>query len=247
MFFCTFIQTIKSKHMKKALLFLSLFVAGMTSLQAQCTITPSCSVTTGAYCSTPATGSSLPNATELVAYNTVIQVTLGTMIGPATINSATVTSVTGLPSGLSYSINPSSGVINGGSSACMLITGTPATGSAGTYSVTANVTVNTSFGSQPTTLVWTLTVSASTGIANVYANETNLMIVPNPAKSELNLTADFHFQKIRVFDALGNLSLAQEVNGVYKTTLDLGKLNSGIYFVQVTDGNKVVTRKFIKE
>ncbi|HWY37390.1 MAG TPA: T9SS type A sorting domain-containing protein [Bacteroidia bacterium] len=232
--------------MKKALLFLSLFVAGMTGIQAQCTITPSCTVTSG-YCSTPAAGSSLPNATELVAYSTVIQVTIGTTYSVATINNATVTAVTGLPSGLSYSLNPTSGVINGGSSGCMLISGTPAAGSAGTYSVTANVTANTSFGPFPTTIVWTLTVSAAAGIVDLSANPSNLVIVPNPAKSEVNLTSDFHFQTIRVFDALGNLSMTQEVNGAYKALLDLGKLNAGIYFLQVTDGNKIVTRKFIKE
>jgi hypothetical protein len=233
--------------MKKSLFFLSLFVAAMINLKAQCTITPGCSATAG-YCSTPAAGTSLPNATELVAYSTVIQVSIGTTFSGVTITNGTVTSVTGLPSGLSYSLNPSSGVIAAGSNGCMLITGTPASGSAGTYSVVANVTANTSFGAFPTTIGWPLTVDATTGIANVSAStSSNMLLAPNPVKSELSLTADFHFQKVRVFDALGNVSLIQEVNGVDKVTLDLYHLNSGIYFVQITDGNKVVTRKFIKE
>jgi hypothetical protein len=97
--------------------------------------------------------------------------------------------------------------------------------------------------------VWTLTVNApTTGIANYSANNAaTLLIAPNPAKAEMNVSADFHFQKIRVSDALGNLVLSQDVNGASKATLMVDMLNSGFYFLQVSDGNKVATRKFIKD
>jgi hypothetical protein len=239
-------ETLKPKRMKKSLLFLGLFLAGIISLQAQCTITPSCTVTSG-YCSAPATGSALPNATEQVAYSTTIQLSVGTSYSIATIDSAQVTSLTGLPTGLSYSTNPTSGVVQGGSNGCILIAGTPAAGSAGTYTATAAVTAYTNFGPFPGTLTWSLTVNGTSGITNLSANAENVVIAPNPAKSEVNVTADFHFQKIRVYDALGNLSLTQDVNGAYKATVDLSKLNTGIYFIQIVDGTKVATRKFIKE
>src|ERR1700752_830514 len=106
--------------MKKSLLFISLFMSGFIYLNAQCTITPGCSATSG-YCTTPAMGTNLPNATELAGYSTTIQVTLGTTVSGITINNATVTSVTGLPAGLSYSLNPTNGVIAGGASGCVLI------------------------------------------------------------------------------------------------------------------------------
>jgi len=234
----------KQKRMKKIILLLSLCV--VMGVKAQCTITP-CVVTAG-YCSTPAANSSLPPATEQTAYSTTIQVTMGTSYSVATISSATVTSVSGLPAGLSYSLNPSSGVIAAGGSGCALITGTPATGSAGTYTVTANVSVNTNFGTFPATITWNLTVSGPAGIASFSNNNgASLLLAPNPAKAEMNVTADFHFQKIRVYDALGNLALTQDVNGENKATIMVDKLNSGFYFLQVTDGNNVVTRKFIKE
>lgn len=216
-------------------------------LKAQCTIAPTCTVTTG-YCSTPAANSSLPAATEQIAYSTTIQVSVGTSYSIATISDATVTSVSGLPSGLSAAGNPSSGVIAGGGSGCFAITGTPAAGSAGAYTVTANVSVNTNFGVFPTTITWNLAVSSPAGIANFStSNIATILLAPNPAKTELNVTADFHFQKVNIFDALGNLALSQDVNGEYKTMLDLNKLNAGIYFLQVIDGSKIVTRKFIKE
>jgi hypothetical protein len=233
--------------MKKTILFLSLFVFAITGLKAQCTITPGCTVGANGYCSTPANGGNLPNATEQVAYSTVIQVSIGTTIGPATINNATLVSVTGLPTGLTYAVNPSSGVINGGSNGCLLISGTPAIGTSGTYTVTANVTVNTNFGSSAQALTWTLVVSTTTGITELSKETPNLAILPNPAKTELNLTANFQFQSIHIFNTLGKLVLTQEIKGTNKTTIALDMLNPGIYFLQITDGNKVITRKFIKE
>jgi len=165
--------------MKKSLLLLSLFTVVVLGLKAQCTIAPTCTVTTG-YCSTPAANSSLPAATEMIAYSTTIQVSVGTSYSVATITNATVTSVSGLPAGLTYSLNPSTGVIAGGGNGCMLISGTPATGSGGSYTVTANVSVNTNFGVFPATLTWKLTVNWPAGIANYSTNNAAiLLIAPN--------------------------------------------------------------------
>lgn len=236
--------------MKKSLLILGLLIGSMTATQAQCTIANSCtpSTTTG-YCSTPATGTAVPNGTENVAYTTTIQVSLGTTAagGFATITDATVTAISGLPAGLTASTNPSNGVINGGSDGCILISGTPAAGSAGTYSINAAVTVNSSFGPQATNLIWPITIDPAVGIAEVSANSINLVIAPNPAKNEVNLITDVHFKQARVFDALGNLVLTQDANSTYKTTMDVSKMSSGVYFVQIIEGTRIVTRKFIKE
>jgi hypothetical protein len=234
------------KNMKKSLLLVCLLISGMMSVNAQCTITPGCSATAG-FCSTPAAGTALPNATELLAYNTTIQVTLGTSASGITINNATVTAVTGLPTGMSYSLNPSSGVIMAGASGCILITGTPAAATAGSYTITAAVTINTSLGAIPQTVTWLLTVNAAAGINNVSAPAVNFFLTPNPAKSEINLYADFSFGKVSVYDMLGNKVLTQEANSAYQTTIDLRNLNTGIYFVQVIDGGKAITRKFIKD
>jgi hypothetical protein len=234
--------------MKKSLLILGLFIGSLTAIKAQCVIANSCTPTpTTGYCSTPATGSSLPNATEASAYSTTIQVSLGTSYSGITINSATITSVTGLPSGLSYSTNPTNGVMSGGSDACMLIAGTPATGSAGSYTVTANVIVNTSFGPAPGSLAWSLTVDAPLGIASQTNNQGTLLVSPNPATAQLSVAADFHFQKVNIFDAWGSLAFSTEVGSLNRTNVDLGRLNPGIYFIQVIDGRRSITRKFIKE
>ncbi len=236
--------------MKKSLLILGLLIGSMTATQAQCTIANSCtpSTTTG-YCSTPAVGTAVPNGTEQVAYSTTIQVSLGTTAagGLATITDATVTAITGLPTGLTGSTNPASGVIPGGSDACILVSGTPGAGTAGTYSINAAVSVNTSFGVQATNMIWPITIDPAVGIATYAVQHAAMYVSPNPAGSNINVTADFHFQSVRVYDALGNVVLSQNANSVVATNLDLTKLNVGVYFVQISDGNKTATRKFVKQ
>jgi hypothetical protein len=234
--------------MKKILLFAALLISGITQLNAQCTIVPSCSIGLTGYCTSPATATPLPNASENTAYNTTIQVSIGTSAlgGLATITDATVTSVTGLPAGLSYSLNPLGGVITGGSDACLLITGTPSTGSAGTYTVTANISVNTSFGALPGTGTWPLTVTGPTGIkANTVSTE--FFISPNPASSELVITSTSHFGKVQIIDALGKIVIAHDANYALQTSINVSNLSKGVYFLQINDGDKTITRKFIKD
>lgn len=233
--------------MKKLLLSLAVVISGL-QLSAQCTITPGCNASTTGYCTTPATNSNLPNATVMQAYSTTIQVSIASAIGPVTINSATLTSVTGLPTGLTYSTNPTNGVINGGSNGCILIAGTPSAGTAGSYTVTANLSISTSFGPQTGSGSWFLTVdpTGTTGIKEASFTPA-LVMSPNPAKSELNVAADFNMGKIQVIDALGKVVLSQDANYANQITLDVRNLNNGVYFLQINDNNRVITRKFIKE
>lgn len=235
--------------MKKLLLSLTLMVSGMVHMSAQCTITPGCSVGSNGYCTTPTAGSSLPNATVGTAYNTTIQMSVGTTYSIATITNATITSVSGLPAGMSYSLNPTSGVIPAGGNGCMLITGTPAAGTAGNYTVTANVTANTNFGAFPVTAAWMLTVdpATTTGIKTIAMLPSTIVLAPNPAKSDLNLNADFNFGKIQIIDALGNVVLTHDANYATQATIDVRALNAGVYFLQIHDGTRILTRKFIKE
>ncbi len=232
--------------MKKSLLILGLFLSGMAGAQAQCTIQNSCTPTNG-YCSTPASGATLPNGQENVPYSTTIQISIASSFSGATITNASVTVNPSLPSGLTATTNPSNGIITGGSDGCVLISGTPATGSAGTYPVQVVILFNTNLGQFPAQLAYTLNISGSTGIAAFMASQGALYFVPNPAGSEVKLNADFHFQNVRIFDALGDLVQSYEANNSTTANLDLSQLNAGIYFVQVSDGNKTVTRKLVKQ
>lgn len=235
--------------MKKLLLFAGLLIGGLSQLNAQCTIMPSCTTSTLGYCTSPAENTNLTNGTELSAYSNTIQFSLATTAGGGfvTITDATISSVTGMPTGFTYSTNPMSGNFPGGSDACLIMSGTPLAASAGTYTIAVTFDVNTSFGPTTQTLSWYLTIDpAATGIRS-YAQATDLFISPNPASSELTISTGVYFKKVSISDALGKVVISQEVNNTTQVKVDVSALTKGVYFLQANDGNKTITRKFIKD
>ncbi len=235
--------------MKKTLLFASIILSSLSQLNAQCTITPGCSPIATGYCTTPADNTNLPNATASSSYNTVIQLSIASSFGVATITSAQIVSMTGLPAGLSYSVNPVSGIIAGGANGCVLLTGTPGAATAGNYTVVANVVITTNVGAfPPATVSWFLTVNPalSTGIQSINTTA-NFYIAPNPVSSELFITSDSHFGKIQVIDALGKIVLSHDANYASQTSINVSSLTKGVYFIQANDGERIITKKFIKD
>lgn len=235
--------------MKKTLLFAAVLLSSLSQLSAQCAIVPGCSTAATGYCSTPSNGANLPNATVSSAYSTTIQVSIASAFGGVTVSSASITSVTGLPTGLSYSVNPTSGVIVGGSNGCIRIAGTPTVGTTGTYTVVANATIVSPLGPvPPVSMNWILTVNPplSTGItASNLSN--NFYIAPNPVSSELFISNDNHLGKVSVIDALGKIVLSLDANYSNQTTINVSSLIKGVYFIQANDGERIITKKFIKD
>ena len=233
--------------MKKILLTTSVIIAGLFQSNAQCVIVPCTPDPTSGYCAVPS--ASLPAGVIGTSYTTDIQFSLGTTAqgGFVTINGATITATSGLPTGLSTTYNPTSGAIAGGGSACLQISGTP-TGATGTYSFSATFNVQTSLGPNSITAVWNLPISATaTGIVPLTQPANVMLMSPNPAKSELNVTTDFHIAKLTVIDALGKVVISQDVNYANQVTLDIRSLEKGLYFLQATEGSKMITKKFIKD
>ena len=230
--------------MKKTLLFAALLIGGLSQLSAQCVIGAACTPSAQGYCTVPVENTSLPNGTANVAYSTDIQFTLASTVSGITITGATISSVSGLPSGFNYSTNPASGNFSGGSSACMQITGTTAT--AGTYSIAVVFDVATSLFPTTQTLIWYLTIDAVTGIQS-YNKVSNMFVSPNPATSELTVASVSHIGKIQIVDALGKTVLSHDANYALQTTVNISSLSKGVYFLQVSDGTNLMTKKFIKD
>jgi hypothetical protein len=242
--------------MKKILLTASVVIAGLFQSNAQCVIAPTCtpSSATG-YCAAPSASTNLPAGVTSVAYSTNIQFSLGTSAagGAFAVNGATITATSGLPTGLTASYNPANGIVAAGGNACLLISGTP-TGATGTYTFSATFSVQiTPLGTttpqyQVVTANWYLPINASSvGIAQLTQQPNVMLMSPNPAKSELNVTTDFHIAKLTVIDALGKVVITQDVNYANQTTLDIRNLEKGLYFLQATEGSKMITKKFIKD
>jgi hypothetical protein len=237
--------------MKKNLLLAALLIIGEYQLSAQCTISPVCTVDPIAgYCTTPASNSMLQNGVELSPYTSTIQISLGTTAfsGLYTIMSASLSSVTGLPSGINYAFNPSNGVMPAGSSACLLLSGTPAAGSTGLYTVSAFFDVITDAGTSSQSDSWTIFIDpAGTVGIKTFNTQSGFFMSPNPATSELVVSSGSHIGKVTIVDALGKIVLTQDANYSLQTTINIGSLNKGIYFLQMNDGSQISTQKFIKD
>lgn len=231
--------------MKKTLLTMATMVAGILSMNAQCTIAPTCTPGATGYCATPASGSTLTVANIGITYNQVIQFSLGSQA--AGLTGATITAVSGLPAGLSATYNPTNGVVSPSGSACMQISGIT-TGATGIYTMVATFKVGTVLGNTVVPAPWYIPVANSTGLNSFY-NAFNgvLVLAPNPAKAELTVTSDLHLSKATIIDALGKIVLEQELNYANQATINISNLERGVYFLQANDGTKSMTKKFIKD
>lgn len=245
---------------KKLLLLSAAILTLSNQAQSQCVPDPTITVA-GIY---PDSATGLAPAVVGVAYNQVIQarVPVDTVVSinglpPTNINIAniTVTSVTGLPPGLTYSTTPANGIFPGGSNGCMLVSGTPTT--AGVYFVNVILTTNATFLGFPISQVDTLnyysiTVNTSSGIGGVQASKYEIRsLSPNPASSY----TDFEFSvprngeyKIRMYNILGREVMSRNVRataGLNKQRIDLSDKAAGVYVLSIQNGGSVLTQRLV--
>ena len=176
---------------------------------------------------------------------------------PLTWDSTVLTSVSGLPAGLSYacwnnSSNPNRCSWKGNTKGCAIITGTPTT--AGTYSLlfkTDNYVAGGGANPYDITYYKIVVMPSTTGINENPGIQTLLQNNPNPFndKSEILFTAeDNGFAKFKVYNMIGTVVQEYDIRakkGVNKLELDAKDFDSGIYFYSIVNGNNVFTRKMI--
>ena len=226
--------------MKRTLLLLSFVSFGVYQANAQCTITPSCTpdAATG-YCSVPDPATPLPDGEVGTPYSTVIQISVGTTASGINVTNAEITGMI-LPAGLSYSLNPASGIIPGGSNGCVEISGTPTSEvTAGT--ATLQVVGNTDFGAVPIDLDYTITINAGTATITEVTSPNLFSLFPNPATSDLTVKVTKPME-IEIFNVLGTKVISESIKT--SKTINVSNLNSGVYFV--VDKASGTTQKLIK-
>jgi len=239
-----------------ALLTLAISITG-SQVTAQCT--PDLSITVpGVY---PDSATGLPPGTVGVPYSEVIQVKVLTDTSqggfPVVITSITITGVTGLPPGLTYSCNPSNCIFPGGSNGCILLSGTPSV--AGTFMLNVDVSVaGTVFGNplppQSQSIdYYSITIDAASGLAPGLANVKFELLQnkPNPAVSftDVQFTSpvggDF---KIKVFNMIGKEVYNQTIRGMAglnTSRIETEYFTPGIYMISIEHGTDVITRRMI--
>ena len=83
-------------------------------------------------------------------------------------------------------------------------------------------------------------------ISSINTMQKKISIYPNPASSEIFISTDFKLQnaKYQIYNIAGQLIKNGQINNSPKQVSIVG-LNSGLYFIRITDKELVYTRKFI--
>ncbi|OUS01492.1 hypothetical protein A9Q86_06855 [Flavobacteriales bacterium 33_180_T64] len=78
--------------------------------------------------------------------------------------------------------------------------------------------------------------------------EENIIIYPNPTKTNLNISsaAFIKIDNASIYDVRGRLILSKDINSSSNlNTINVNQLNSGIYFIKINVENTTISKKFI--
>ena len=111
----------------------------------------------------------------------------------------------------------------------------------GKWTVVANVP---NVGNDTATAVWNIDIAREemTSVAKVMVNQ-NVVIYPNPAQNQVNvMSVNIDLDEIRVFNAIGQ-EVYRNDHPTRNTSIDLGGLDAGMYFVRVLSGKNETISK----
>ena len=239
---------------KKVLFTASLFISGIVLLNAQCTPDPQYT-SPGIY---PDTITNLPHATATVAYNTTMTAVVPadtTVIVTIPIDSIGITQFTGLPTGLTWQANTSSNYWHGGTSGCVLISGT--TTQVGIFPLSIQTKTYLGLGMQPVNtpvLGYKIVVDPITGINNVNLEKFDIsQNSPNPFsfKTDILFTSPVaETIQFTVYNLIGEVVYKESINaiaGINEIEFTTSNLPSGIYMYQINNKAQTVTKRMIIE
>jgi hypothetical protein len=189
---------------------------------------------------------SLPCVERTIMYNQVIQIKVPVSINLQDfgapipfilyVDSVVITGATGLPTGISYAANPSSGVLHGGQHGCALVTGTT-TDPAGHYPIIFNGTFTAHgqpfppFFDGDTTIDFATLQAQSMGLFNMFVDVINPGAPCRPAPSSVG---DFNADLNSLVSIYPNPN-----NGVFELNLNAGRTVRGEINVVDVNGRKV--------
>lgn len=224
--------------MKRKLLGTLSFILMTMGVNAQCTISVSCTPAGSGYCTVPANNAYFPSAEVDAPFSQVIQVNTETTFGGAPVNSMGISS-SSLPAGLTASYNPASGVVSGGEAACILISGTP-TSEGFNQTVEFNAVADIGGSFVPITLTYYLDINASSASLKSISGTETFKVSPNPANSQITLSADRPMTLV-ITNLLGKEIDRMTVDNA--TKVDVSNWTNGIYLIINEEGE---TLKFLK-
>ena len=168
---------------------------------------------------------------------------------PLVIDSVSLTSIAGLPAGVTYTCNTGNCKWSGGTLGCMQLAGSPVTG-AGFVELNITLNVKTSVATLPVNIFYKYE-AGSVGINDVLSFNQFSMIqnAPNPfaTLTKINFfTPVSGTMNFEVVNILGEKVISKTVassTGVNEITVDGSQLNNGVYFYSLNNGSKTLTGK----
>ena len=247
--------------MKKIILSFA-FLLSIIVVSAQCTPNPLYyDSTSGAW---PDTITNFDPATLGVAYNQVLDFKIAADAGEydplytgVTLDSVVLTTVTGLPPGLSHTCNNSSCSWLGGTQGCASLSGTPTT--LGTYNVVINldgwvvVPIIGVFSAPQQFTGYVIDVGAA-GIETIKLNTETFILqqnIPNPANNTTKIqfiSGKSNEVTFNMINLLGDIVLSKNINvnkGVNDININLLDYPEGVYLYSVTNGTERLTKRMI--
>jgi hypothetical protein len=259
--------------MRKLFLTYSIVFASLGFLFSQSFVGPPCAINSARDTINflyPASDS-FPCIDSGIAFYDAIQISLpNTMAGVVVLDSMVITSITGLPAGIAYSVNPPSGVIYGDSNGCVAFAGT-ATGATGHYPITFSgyaVVTTQSAGTQTYSLSQLASIQGApvpSYVLNIIGpNDTcnpqtytavqalnqniHFSIYPNPNNGVFDLELlDLRSDNatIQILDLAGRAVYVRQLDNaaVGKMTFDLSSVSKGLYILQLKTSDWIATQK----
>jgi hypothetical protein len=95
------------------------------------------------------------------------------------------------------------------------------------------------------TRIWLINLNAVVGI-NEFNPQNNFSVYPNPSSGIFQLkTNNYSRKSLFVYDMLGNVIWQEQSNSKIETTIDISNYPKGIYFVKISQGDKITTQKIV--
>lgn len=185
------------------------------------------------------------------------------------VDSVRVDSVTGFPNGISYTMNPLSKQLKGGEYGCFKIFGNTIA-PIDSYLLSVFGTAWVKVGANPIkqsgnfSAIFPIKLRVidstdacygklpATAINEISNKNLSIRLFPNPNQGKFSLTLQSNTAEdlsLTIINAIGSTVHSEkiEINGTFQKQLDLTKLPSGFYFLQIQDGKAKQTKKFVIE
>lgn len=208
----------------------------------------------------PDTVANLPVGAETQAYEAVIRavVPADTQLYGNTvhIDSIGVLEILGLPGGFTYACGRPSCYILGGTQGCVVISGTPAVGQAGTYPLGIKILIKANFNGMPISMPDTITgykiiIQDQSHAGFEDLTNTSITIYPNPAGEMINVELYSSLNQkgiVSIVDLQGKILQTKPIHvtpGFNTLTLPVDHLNSGVYFIKTELGTSISRHKVV--